>query len=233
MILSANPALLQPSAPPNRGSMHATQRDAARSSASAAEPGLRLLPPALRQPRRLPRPPSGAISSAWRAMVAFPASTAAHGRPARRRPEHLVGTPFELKSCAQRAAEKAAISRAAAPALSAGPARRSSSTAAPPPSRCAATFAGLELQVKLTNSLHIVGELLPQSGTRISVPGGAIFREQEHHPFPRRSRTTASRATTPPSCSWARRPWVTTRSDAGRRGADPGRAEADEPRRPR
>jgi len=30
----------------------------------------------------------------------------------------------------------------------------------------------------LTNSLHIVGALLPQAGTRISVPAGALFREQ-------------------------------------------------------
>ncbi len=36
---------------------------------------------------------------------------------------------------------------------------------------------GLGLQV-LTNSLHIVSALLPQSGTRVSVPGGAVFREQ-------------------------------------------------------
>jgi DeoR family transcriptional regulator, ulaG and ulaABCDEF operon transcriptional repressor len=36
---------------------------------------------------------------------------------------------------------------------------------------------GLDLQV-LTNSLHIVNELLPQTGTRILVPSGALFREQ-------------------------------------------------------
>lgn len=36
---------------------------------------------------------------------------------------------------------------------------------------------GLGLQV-LTNSLHIVSALLPQSSTRITVPGGAVFREQ-------------------------------------------------------
>jgi DeoR family ulaG and ulaABCDEF operon transcriptional repressor len=36
---------------------------------------------------------------------------------------------------------------------------------------------GLNLQV-LTNSLHIVLALLGQTGTRISVPGGAVFREQ-------------------------------------------------------
>lgn len=36
---------------------------------------------------------------------------------------------------------------------------------------------GLNLQV-LTNSLHIVSALLSQAGTRVSVPGGAVFREQ-------------------------------------------------------
>lgn len=36
---------------------------------------------------------------------------------------------------------------------------------------------GLGLQV-LTNSLHIVSALLPQASTRITVPGGAVFREQ-------------------------------------------------------
>ncbi|MDB5477304.1 MAG: transcriptional regulator, DeoR family [Phenylobacterium sp.] len=36
---------------------------------------------------------------------------------------------------------------------------------------------GLSLQV-LTNSLHIVDALLPQAGTRILVPAGSVFREQ-------------------------------------------------------
>jgi len=36
---------------------------------------------------------------------------------------------------------------------------------------------GLGLQV-LSNSLHVVDALLPQHTTRVSVPGGAIFREQ-------------------------------------------------------
>ncbi|WP_137863064.1 MULTISPECIES: DeoR/GlpR family DNA-binding transcription regulator [unclassified Sphingomonas] len=38
-------------------------------------------------------------------------------------------------------------------------------------------LAGLNLQV-LTNSLHVVSALLPQAGTRIAVPGGSVFREQ-------------------------------------------------------
>ncbi len=36
---------------------------------------------------------------------------------------------------------------------------------------------GLDLQV-LTNSLHIVNALLPQAGTRILIPSGSLFREQ-------------------------------------------------------
>lgn len=36
---------------------------------------------------------------------------------------------------------------------------------------------GLNLQV-LTNSLHIVNALLPQAGTRILLPAGTVFREQ-------------------------------------------------------
>jgi DeoR family ulaG and ulaABCDEF operon transcriptional repressor len=38
-------------------------------------------------------------------------------------------------------------------------------------------LAGLDLQV-LTNSLHIVNALLPQTGTRILLPSGSVFREQ-------------------------------------------------------
>jgi DeoR family ulaG and ulaABCDEF operon transcriptional repressor len=38
-------------------------------------------------------------------------------------------------------------------------------------------LAGLDLQV-LTNSLHIVGALLQQTGTRILVPSGTVYREQ-------------------------------------------------------
>lgn len=38
-------------------------------------------------------------------------------------------------------------------------------------------LSGLDLQV-LTNSLHIVNALLPQAGTRILLPAGSVFREQ-------------------------------------------------------
>jgi len=89
-------------------------------------------------------------------------------------PERLVGTPFEL-SRARHPAEKAAIGRAAAQLCRPGEAVIIDGGATT--FQMCGHLAGLELQV-LTNSLHIVGELLPQSGTRVSVPGGAIFREQ-------------------------------------------------------
>src|SRR5580658_4863031 len=88
--------------------------------------------------------------------------------------EHLVGAPFELNRT-RHAAEKSAIGRAAATLCRPGEAviiDGGTTTFA-----MCSHLAGLELQV-LTNSLHIVGELLPQTGTRVSVPGGAIFREQ-------------------------------------------------------
>jgi DeoR family ulaG and ulaABCDEF operon transcriptional repressor len=88
--------------------------------------------------------------------------------------ERLVGAPFELNRH-RRAAEKAAIGRAAAALCRPGEALIIDGGTTT--FQMCAHLAGLELQV-LTNSLHIVGELLPQAGTRISVPGGAIFREQ-------------------------------------------------------
>ena len=89
-------------------------------------------------------------------------------------PEHLVGAPFELNRT-RYAAEKAAIGRAAAALCRPGEAviiDGGSTTF-----QMCAHLAGLELQV-LTNSLHIIGELLPQPGTRLAAPGGQIFREQ-------------------------------------------------------
>lgn len=88
--------------------------------------------------------------------------------------QRLAGTPFEINRQRQ-AAEKAAIGRAAAGLCQPGEAviiDGGTTTFA-----LCAHLAGLELQV-LTNSLHIVGELLGQPSTRVSVPGGAIFREQ-------------------------------------------------------
>jgi len=88
--------------------------------------------------------------------------------------ERLVGAPFEINR-ARYAAEKAAIGRMAASLCRPGEALIIDGGTTT--FQMCSHLAGLELQV-LTNSLHIVSELLPQSGTRISVPGGAIFREQ-------------------------------------------------------
>src|SRR5580698_6730299 len=88
--------------------------------------------------------------------------------------ERLVGAPFEINR-ARHGAEKAAIGRAAAQLCRPGEALIIDGGTTT--FQMCAHLAGLELQV-LTNSLHIVGELLPQAGTRVSVPGGAIFREQ-------------------------------------------------------
>ncbi|HLI65897.1 MAG TPA: DeoR/GlpR family DNA-binding transcription regulator, partial [Caulobacteraceae bacterium] len=88
--------------------------------------------------------------------------------------EKLVGTPFELNRTRQ-AAQKAAIGRAAAAFCRPGEAviiDGGTTTFA-----MCSHLAGLELQV-LTNSLHIIGELIPQAGTRLAAPGGQIFREQ-------------------------------------------------------
>jgi DeoR family ulaG and ulaABCDEF operon transcriptional repressor len=88
--------------------------------------------------------------------------------------ERLVGAPFELNR-ARHAVEKAAIGRTAAQLCRPGEAviiDGGTTTF-----QMCAHLAGLELQV-LTNSLHIVGELLNQPATRVQVPGGAIFREQ-------------------------------------------------------
>jgi DeoR family ulaG and ulaABCDEF operon transcriptional repressor len=95
-------------------------------------------------------------------------------RPAGEAPEHLVGAPFELNR-ARHAAEKAAIGRAAAALCRPGEAviiDGGTTTF-----QMCAHLAGMELQV-LTGSLHIIGELLPQAGTRLAAPGGQIFREQ-------------------------------------------------------
>ena len=88
--------------------------------------------------------------------------------------ERLAGAPFEINR-ARYAAEKAAIGRTAASLCRPGEALIIDGGTTT--FQMCSHLAGLELQV-LTNSLHIVSELLPQSGTRVSVPGGAIFREQ-------------------------------------------------------
>ena len=87
---------------------------------------------------------------------------------------HLGGAPFH-ENIARNTAEKAAIGRAAAALCTSGEGVMidgGSTTLQMCPH-----LAGLNLQV-LTNSLHIVSALLPQPGTRILVPAGTVFREQ-------------------------------------------------------
>ncbi|HLG89568.1 MAG TPA: DeoR/GlpR family DNA-binding transcription regulator [Alphaproteobacteria bacterium] len=89
-------------------------------------------------------------------------------------PSHLVGVPFH-ENIALRRAEKEAIGRAAATLCAPGESviiDGGSTTLQMCPH-----LAPLGLQV-LTNSLHIVSAILPQPNTRISLPAGAVFREQ-------------------------------------------------------
>lgn len=86
----------------------------------------------------------------------------------------LSGTPFD-QSITQNLAAKQAIGRAAAALCDPGEGVMidgGSTTLQMCPH-----LAGLDLQV-LTNSLHIVNALLPQTGTKILLPSGAVFREQ-------------------------------------------------------
>jgi DeoR family transcriptional regulator, ulaG and ulaABCDEF operon transcriptional repressor len=87
---------------------------------------------------------------------------------------HLAGVPFH-ENIARNRAEKEAIGEAAAAQCAAGEGVMidgGSTTLQMCPH-----LAGLNLQV-LTNSLHIVSALINQSGTRILVPSGAVFPEQ-------------------------------------------------------
>jgi DeoR family ulaG and ulaABCDEF operon transcriptional repressor len=87
---------------------------------------------------------------------------------------HLQGVPFH-ENIERNPHQKAAIGRAAATLCRPGEAVMidgGSTTLQMCPH-----LAGLNLQV-LTNSLHIVSALLPQAGTRILVPSGTVFREQ-------------------------------------------------------
>jgi DeoR family transcriptional regulator, ulaG and ulaABCDEF operon transcriptional repressor len=87
---------------------------------------------------------------------------------------HLAGTPF-AQSITQNLAAKQAIGKAAAALCQPGEGVMidgGSTTLQMCPH-----LAGLDCQV-LTNSLHIVDALLPQSGTRLLLPSGTIFREQ-------------------------------------------------------
>jgi DeoR family transcriptional regulator, ulaG and ulaABCDEF operon transcriptional repressor len=87
---------------------------------------------------------------------------------------HLAGVPFH-ENIARFRAEKQAIGKAAAAFCTPGEGVMidgGSTTLQMCPH-----LAGLNLQV-LTNSLHIVSALINQAGTRILVPSGAVFPEQ-------------------------------------------------------
>ncbi len=87
---------------------------------------------------------------------------------------HLGGVPFQ-ENISRNAAQKAAIGKAAAALCAPGEAIMidGGSTTL----QMCSHLDGLNLQV-LTNSLHIVNALLPQAGTRILLPAGSVFREQ-------------------------------------------------------
>lgn len=89
-------------------------------------------------------------------------------------PPQLEGTPF-AQSITQNLQAKQAIGKAAAELCDPGEGVMidGGSTTL----QMCQHLAGKELQV-LTNSLHIVNALLPQVGTRILLPSGTLFREQ-------------------------------------------------------
>ena len=87
----------------------------------------------------------------------------------------LQGIPFS-ENIGRNAAQKASIGKAAAALCTSGEGviiDGGSTTL-----QMCAHLEGKQLQV-LTNSLHIVSALLAQTGTRVLVPGGAVFREQD------------------------------------------------------
>jgi DeoR family transcriptional regulator, ulaG and ulaABCDEF operon transcriptional repressor len=89
-------------------------------------------------------------------------------------PARLAGVPFH-ENIARHRKQKEVIGRAAAGLCSNGAAIMidGGSTTL----QMCRHLEGKQLQV-LTNSLHIVSALLPQGGTRVLVPGGSVFREQ-------------------------------------------------------
>jgi DeoR family transcriptional regulator, ulaG and ulaABCDEF operon transcriptional repressor len=86
----------------------------------------------------------------------------------------LIGVPFQ-ENIHRNRPQKDAIGRAAAKLCSAGEAVMldGGSTTL----QMCQHLAGLNMQV-LTNSLHIVNALITQTGTRVLVPAGQVFREQ-------------------------------------------------------
>ena len=89
--------------------------------------------------------------------------------------EHLAGTPFS-ENLNKMPNEKQAIGRAAAQLCRDGTSVMIDGGTTT--LQMCRFLAGRKLQV-FTNSLHIVQELLPQAGTRILLPGGSVFREQD------------------------------------------------------
>jgi DeoR family transcriptional regulator, ulaG and ulaABCDEF operon transcriptional repressor len=89
-------------------------------------------------------------------------------------PLRLVGTPFD-KAITQNLAAKRAIGRAAAQLCE--PGEGIMIDGGTTTLQMCPHLEELGLQV-LTNSLHIVNALLPQAGTRILLPSGSLFREQ-------------------------------------------------------
>jgi DeoR family transcriptional regulator, ulaG and ulaABCDEF operon transcriptional repressor len=87
---------------------------------------------------------------------------------------HLAGVPFH-ENIGRHRREKEAIGRAAAELC--GPGESVIIDGGSTTLQMCSHLADLGLQV-LTNSLHIVSALLPQANTRISIPGGTVFREQ-------------------------------------------------------
>ena len=88
--------------------------------------------------------------------------------------QRLFGTPFD-QSITQNLAVKQAIGRAAAALVE--PGEGIMIDGGTTTLQMCPHLAGLDCQV-LTNSLHIVNALLPQTGTRILIPSGSVFREQ-------------------------------------------------------
>lgn len=90
------------------------------------------------------------------------------------RPQGLAGTPFE-QSITQNLPAKQAIGRAAAKLCR--PSEGIMIDGGTTTLQMCPYLDGLDMQV-LTNSLHIVHALLPQTGTRVLLPSGTVFREQ-------------------------------------------------------
>lgn len=96
-------------------------------------------------------------------------------RPDEQRGEQvLAGTPF-AQSITQNLSAKQAIGRAAAALCQ--PGEGIMIDGGTTTLQMCPHLAGLDCQI-LTNSLHIVDELLHQQGTRVLVPSGTVFREQ-------------------------------------------------------